>query len=52
MSVVTILIILLIIALLGGLPLYPYSQGWGWGPSGIIGVILVILVVLALLGRL
>lgn len=48
----TILIIVLIIALLGGLPAWGYSRGWGYGPSGILGVILIIVIVLWLLGRL
>lgn len=47
-----ILVILLILLLIGGLPRWPYSQGWGYGPSGILGVILVIVLVLLLLGRL
>lgn len=40
----TILIVLLILALIGGLPTWPYSQGWGYYPSGGIGLILLILV--------
>jgi hypothetical protein len=48
---VTILVVLLILALIGGLPTWGYSRSWGYGPSGIVGVILVILVVLWLLGR-
>jgi len=48
----TILIIILIFALVGGLPSWPYSAGWGYGPSGIVGVILVVLLVLLLMGRL
>jgi hypothetical protein len=47
----TILIILLILALIGGLPRWGYSTGWGYGPSGGIGLVLVIVVVLVLLGR-
>lgn len=47
----TILIVLLVVALVGGLPTWGYSAGWGYGPSGIVGVLLVILVVLLLLGR-
>jgi hypothetical protein len=49
--IVTILIVLLILALIGGLPTWGYSRSWGYGPSGIVGVILVILVVLWLMGR-
>lgn len=51
MSLTTILIIILILALLGAVPAWPYSRGWGYGPSGILGVILVILLILFLLGR-
>lgn len=51
MTLGTILIILLILALVGAIPNWGYSRGWGYGPSGIVGVILVIVVVLALLGR-
>jgi hypothetical protein len=47
----TILIILLILLLLGAFPTWPYSRGWGYGPSGILGVILLVLLILALLGR-
>jgi hypothetical protein len=47
----TILIILLILILLGSLPTWPYSSGWGYYPSGGIGLILIILVILVLLGR-
>ena len=46
-----ILLILLILLLLGGLPRWGYSQGWGYGPSGLIGTILVIYLILVLLGR-
>lgn len=52
MSVGTILIVILILILIGAVPNWRYSAGWGYGPSGIIGVILVIVVVLLLLGRL
>lgn len=47
----TILIILLVLALIGGLPVWPYSGTWGYYPSGGLGVILVVLIVLLLLGR-
>lgn len=47
----TILLILLILLLLGGLPTWGYSKGWGYGPSGLIGTILVIYLILVLLGR-
>jgi hypothetical protein len=48
----TILIILLILLLIGALPRWGYSSGWGYGPSGLLGLILVIILVLWLLGRL
>lgn len=48
----TILIIILILILLGALPTWPYSSGWGYGPGGIVGVILIVVVILALMGRL
>ncbi|UFH50895.1 DUF3309 family protein [Pseudomonas sp. KNUC1026] len=48
---VTILVIILILMLVGGLPVFPHSRSWGYGPSGIVGVILVVLLVLLLLGR-
>ncbi|QDZ00065.1 DUF3309 family protein [Nitratireductor mangrovi] len=51
MSLGTILIIILILILLGAIPAWPYSRGWGYGPSGIVGVILLVLLILALLGR-
>jgi Protein of unknown function (DUF3309) len=47
----TILIIILILVLLGAVPAWPYSRGWGYGPSGIVGLILVILLILLLLGK-
>ena len=47
----TILIIILILALLGALPSWGYSRGWGYYPSGGLGLILVIIIVLVLIGR-
>jgi len=47
----TILLIVLVLALLGAVPAWPYSQGWGYGPSGAVGTILVILLILVILGR-
>ena len=51
MTVSTLLIIILILALIGALPNWGYSRGWGYAPSGMIGAILIILLILALLGR-
>jgi hypothetical protein len=48
----TILLIVLLVLVIAGLPSWPYSQGWGYYPSGGLGLILVILLVLMLLGRL
>jgi Protein of unknown function (DUF3309) len=47
----TILIIILILILVGAIPSWPYSRGWGYGPSGVVGLILVILLLLLLLGK-
>ena len=47
----TILIIVLTLILLGALPTWPYSSGWGYYPSGGLGLVLVILVILVVLGR-
>lgn len=52
MSLGTILVVILILALLGVIPSWGHSRSWGYGPSGIIGTILVIVVILLLLGRL
>ena len=52
MSVGTILIILLILVLIGSLPNWGYSGGWGYGPSGLVGTILIaFLIILFLLGK-
>jgi len=48
----TILLIVLILILIGALPTWPYSSGWGYYPSGGVGLILIIIVVLLLMGRL
>jgi len=48
----TILLIILLLLLIGAFPTWPYSSGWGYYPSGGIGLILLILLILALLGRL
>ena len=47
-----LLLILLVILLIGAVPSWPYSRGWGYYPSGIVGVILVVFIVLLLLGQL
>lgn len=52
MTLGTILLILLVLALIGALPTWGYSRGWGYYPSGLVGVILIILLILLLTGRL
>jgi hypothetical protein len=47
----TILILILLILLIGALPTWPYSTGWGYYPSGGLGLILLILLILWLMGR-
>ena len=51
MSLGTILLIVLLLALIGAIPAWPYSSGWGRSPSGGLGLIVVILLVLVLMGR-
>lgn len=48
----TILLIILIVILIGAIPAWPHSRGWGYGPSGILGVVVIVLLVLVLMGRL
>ena len=47
----TILLVVLVLLLLGALPSWPYSRGWGYYPSGLLGTVLVIVLVLFLLGH-
>ena len=47
-----VLLVILILLLVGAVPNWGYSRGWGYGPSGIIGVILIIVIILLLMGRL
>jgi hypothetical protein len=47
----TIVLILLVLLLIGALPTWPYSSGWGYYPSGGLGLVLVIVLVLVLMGR-
>jgi hypothetical protein len=51
MSIGLILLIILILALVGAIPSWPHSRGWGYGPSGGVGLILVIVLILFLLGK-
>jgi hypothetical protein len=52
MSIGTIILIILVLALVGVLPAWPHSRGWGYGPTGGVGLIVVVLLVLLLMGRL
>lgn len=52
MSLGTILLIVLILMLIGVIPAWPHSRGWGYGPSGGLGLVVIIIVVLLLMGRL
>ncbi|MDW9395244.1 DUF3309 family protein [Sinorhizobium meliloti] len=47
----TVLLIILILLLIGAFPAWPYSSGWGYGPSGILGVLVVVLLILLVMGR-
>ena len=51
MGIGTILLIILVILLIGALPSWPYSSGWGYYPSGGLGLVLIIVIVLVLMGR-
>ncbi|WP_422614808.1 DUF3309 family protein [Methylobacter svalbardensis] len=50
MSIGTILLVILILMLIGVIPAWPHSRGWGYGPSGGLGLILIILLILLVLG--
>lgn len=52
MSLGTILLILLILALVGALPTWPYSSGWGYYPTGGLGLLVLIVIILLVLGKL
>jgi len=52
MSIGTILLVLLVLALVGALPSWGHSRSWGYGPSGGVGIVLVIIIVLLVTGRL
>lgn len=51
MSLGTILLIILILMLLGALPTWPHSRGWGYYPSGGLGLVVLIIIILVLMGR-
>ena len=48
----TLILIVLVLLVIGALPTWPYSSGWGYFPSGIIGLVVVVLLILFLMGRL
>lgn len=50
-EMITILVVILVLALIGALPTWPYSRSWGYYPSGGVGLIVLILVILLLMGR-
>ncbi|MGF6738461.1 hypothetical protein OKW47_002207 [Paraburkholderia atlantica] len=51
MTVGTILLIVLILLLIGALPSWPYSSGWGYRPTGLVGIVLIVVIILLLMGR-
>lgn len=51
MTLGTILLIIVVLLLIGAIPSWPHSRGWGYGPSGGVGLVLVVLVVLLLMGK-
>lgn len=51
MTLGTILLIVLVLLLIGAIPAWPHSRGWGYGPSGGLGLIVVILIILWLMGK-
>lgn len=51
MSIGTILLVVLVLMLIGAVPAWPHSQGWGYGPSGGLGLVVVVLLILWLLGK-
>ena len=52
MSLGTIVLIVLILMLIGAVPSWPHSRGWGYGPSGVLGLVVIVIVVLLVMGRL
>jgi hypothetical protein len=51
MTLGTILLVILVLILIGAFPTWGYSAGWGYGPSGIVGVLLIVVIILLLTGR-
>lgn len=52
MTLGTILLIVIVLLLLGAIPTWPHSKGWGYAPSGLLGTVLIIVLILVLMGRL
>ncbi|HEY7904786.1 MAG TPA: DUF3309 family protein [Casimicrobiaceae bacterium] len=52
MSIGTILLIILILVLIGAFPSWPYSRGWGYYPTGIVGIVVLVVIIMLLTGRL
>jgi len=52
MSLGTILLIVVLLMLIGAIPAWPHSRGWGYGPSGGLGLVVLIVIILLLMGRL
>ncbi len=51
MTIGTVLLLVLVLLLIGAIPRWPHSQGWGYAPSGAIGLVLTVLLILVLLGK-
>jgi hypothetical protein len=51
MTLGTVLLIVLVLALLGVIPTWPHSKGWGYAPSGVVGLLVVILIVMLVMGK-
>lgn len=51
MSLGTVLLIVLVLVLLGVIPTWPHSRGWGYGPGGIVGLLLIVLLIMLVTGR-
>ena len=51
MPIGTILLIIVILALVGVIPVWPHSRSWGYAPGGVVGLVVIILLILLLLGR-
>lgn len=51
MSVGTVLLVILVLALLGVIPTWPHSRGWGYGPSGALGLVVLIVLILFVMGK-